>query len=104
MPTLVALYIVITTTSGATCDNKHVIVTTQFSVQMIWMMFGYYFLSETSFGLQELSLPASAGWETKKFWHSPELGSLLYSLYKIPLAQACFPLTQPNFHSQAGER
>ena len=26
------------------------------------------------------------------FWHSPKLGSVLYSLYKIPLAQACFPL------------
>ena len=34
----------------------------------------------------------NAGWETKFFWHSPELGSLLYSLYKISLAQACFPL------------
>ena len=46
-----------------------------------------------------------AGWETKNFWHSPELGSLLYSLYKIPLAQACFPLARPNFHShwRAGE-
>ena len=46
------------------------------------------------------------GWETKIFRHSPELGSLLYSLYKIPLAQACFPLTRPNFHShwRAGER
>ena len=45
------------------------------------------------------------GWETKIYWHSPELSSLLYSLYKIPLAQACFPLTQPNFHShwRAGE-
>ena len=39
------------------------------------------------------------GWETKVFWHSPELGSLLYSQYKIPLAQACFPLGRPNFHS-----
>ena len=47
-----------------------------------------------------------AGWETKIFWHSPEMGSLLYSLYKIPLAQACFPLAQPNFRSHwgAGER
>ena len=35
----------------------------------------------------------------KNFWHSHELGSLLYSLYKIPLAQACFPLARPNFHS-----
>ena len=42
------------------------------------------------------------GWETKNFWYSPELGSLLYSLYKIPLAQACFPPTQPNFHSHWG--
>ena len=42
---------------------------------------------------------ARAGWETKIFWHSPKLGSLLYSLYKIPLAQACFPLARPNFHS-----
>ena len=32
------------------------------------------------------------GCETNIFWHSPELGSLLYSLYKIPLAR-------PNFHS-----
>ena len=40
-----------------------------------------------------------SGWETKNFWHSPELDSLLYSLYKIPLAQACFPLTRPNFFS-----
>ena len=47
-----------------------------------------------------------SGWETKNFWHSPELGSLLYSQYKIPLAQACFPLARPNFHShwRAGER
>ena len=47
-----------------------------------------------------------AGWDTKIFWHSPELGSLLYSLYKIPLAQACVPLAPPNFHShwRAGER
>ena len=38
--------------------------------------------------------------------NSPKLGSLLYSLYKIPLAQACFPLAWPNFHShwRAGER
>ena len=41
-----------------------------------------------------------AGRETKNFWHSPELGSLLYSLYKIPLAQACFALARPNFHLQ----
>ena len=40
-----------------------------------------------------------AGWETKIIWYSPELGSPLYSLYKIPLAQACFPLARPNFHS-----
>ena len=47
-----------------------------------------------------------SGWETKIFWYSPKLGSLLYSLYKIPLAQACFPLARPNFHShwRAGER
>ena len=37
------------------------------------------------------------GWESKMFWHSPELGSLLYSLYKIPLAQACFPLSRAKF-------
>ena len=45
------------------------------------------------------------GWETKILWHSPDLGSLLYSLYKIPLAQACFPLARPDFHSHwwAGE-
>ena len=48
----------------------------------------------------------TAGWETKICWYSPELGSLLNSLYKIPLAQACFPLARPNFHShwRAGER
>ena len=34
----------------------------------------------------------TSGWKTKNFWHLPGLGSLLYSLYKIPLAQACFPL------------
>ena len=47
-------------------------------------------------GTQEIS-----GWETKQFWHLPELGGLLHtiSLYKIPLAQACFPLARPNFHS-----
>ena len=39
-----------------------------------------------------------ADWETEIFWYSPELSSLLYSLYKIPLAQACFPLARPNFH------
>ena len=43
------------------------------------------------------------GWETKLFWHSPELGSLLYSLYKIPLAQACIPLARPIF-TRIGER
>ena len=35
----------------------------------------------------------------KFFWHSPELGSLLYMyiLYKIPLTQACFALvSQPD--------
>ena len=37
-------------------------------------------------------LQVSTGWETKIFWHSPKLCSLLYSLHKIPLAQACFPL------------
>ena len=49
---------------------------------------------------------ASTGWETIIFWHLPKLGSLLYSLYKIPFAQACFPLARPNFHShwRAGER
>ena len=49
---------------------------------------------------------ADAGWKTKILWHSTELGSLSYSLYKIPLVQACFPLAQPNFHShwRAGER
>ena len=54
----------------------------------------------------EKSLGSWAGWETKIFWYSPELGSLLYSLYKIPLAQACFPLIRPNFHWywRAGER
>ena len=43
-----------------------------------------------------------SGWETR---HSPKLGSVLYSLYKIPLAQACFPLARPNLHShwRAGE-
>ena len=48
---------------------------------------------------------AKPGWETKIFWHSPELGSLFYILYEIPLAQACFPLTRPIFHSywRAGE-
>ena len=40
-----------------------------------------------------------AGWETKIFLDSSEPGSFLYSLYKIPLAQACFPLAWPNFHS-----
>ena len=47
-----------------------------------------------------------AGCETKIFWHSPELGSFLYTLYKIPLAQACFPLARPNFrsHWRAGKR
>ena len=47
----------------------------------------------------------NAGWETKNFGYSPELGSLLYSLYKIPLTQACFPLARPNFHwhLRAGE-
>ena len=40
---------------------------------------------------------ALTGWETKIFWHLPELGILLYSLYKIPLAQACFPLARLNF-------
>ena len=31
-----------------------------------------------------------SGWITKTFWHSPELDSLLYSLYKILLTQAFF--------------
>ena len=44
--------------------------------------------------------------ETNIFLHSPELGSLLYSLYKIPLAQVGVPLARPHFHShwRAGER
>ena len=56
--------------------------------------------------MSQYRLICYAGWETKIFWHSPELGSLLYSLYKIPLAQACFALTRPNFHSHwpAAER
>ena len=56
--------------------------------------------------LQKRYFDVFSGWETKIFWHSPEPGSLLYCLYKIPLAQACFPLAQPNFHShwRAGER
>ena len=41
----------------------------------------------------------SAGWEAQIFWHSPTLGSLLYGVYKIPLAQASFPLARPNCHS-----
>ena len=45
----------------------------------------------------------NAGWQTKNFWHLPELGSLLYSLYKIPLVQSCFPLARPNF-TRIGER
>ena len=47
-----------------------------------------------------------AGWETKKFWHSPKLGCVLYNLYKIPLAQACYTLARPYFpsHWRAGER
>ena len=49
--------------------------------------------------LTHVSKMYASGWETKFFWHSPELGSLLYSLYKIPLGQICFPLAQPNFHS-----
>ena len=50
------------------------------------------------FGLILLISYMITGWETKIFWHSPELGSLLNSLYKIPLAQACFPLARVNFH------
>ena len=48
----------------------------------------------------------ATGWEVKILSHLPKLGSLLYSLYKTPLAQACFPLARPNFHSHwwAGER
>ena len=61
-----------------------------------------------NFGLHTsvIFLDPNAGWETKSFWRSPEMGSLLYSLYKIPLTQSCFPLTRPNFHShwRAGER
>ena len=41
----------------------------------------------------------TAGLVTKIFWHLPELGSVLYSIYKIPLAQACFSLARSNFHS-----
>ena len=48
----------------------------------------------------------TTGWETKIFRDLHELGSLLYSLYKIPLAQACFQVARPNFrlHWRAGER
>ena len=42
----------------------------------------------------------ATGWETKICGHSPELGSIFYSLYKIPLVQACFTLARPYFHSQ----
>ena len=47
---------------------------------------------------QWVKIDLNPGWETKFFLHSPELCSLLYSLYKIPLAQACFPLARPSFH------
>ena len=58
-------------------------------------------LSAKSQGLFRLTLkqPGNSDWETKIFWHSPKLGSILNSLYKIPLAQACFTLAQPYFHS-----
>ena len=45
-----------------------------------------------------------AGWETKIFWHSPETGSLLYILYKIPLTQACFYTRPAKFSLGIGER
>ena len=64
----------------------------QMDIKVLWSMVNVIYIT--------------SGWETKNFWHSPELGSLLYSRYKIPLAQACFPLAWPNFHShwRAGER
>ena len=50
----------------------------------------YYGISEIY--IMEKLPKVYPGWETKFFRHSPELGSVSYSLYKIPLAQACFTL------------
>ena len=41
-----------------------------------------------------------AGWETKIFWHSPKLGSLLYSLYKNSTCLGLFS-TRPSKFSLA---
>ena len=48
----------------------------------------------------------SSVWETKFLEHSPENKSPLYVLYKIPLAQANFLLTQLKMQSHwpVGER
>ena len=69
-------------------------------VSLTWIIVGL-----TLWSLGDLN-EILTGWETKFFWHSPELGSVLYSLYKIPLSQACFTLARPYFHShwRAGER
>ena len=40
----------------------------------------------------------SAGWEPKFFGTRPNWAVSYIVLYKITLAQACFPLTQLNFH------
>ena len=40
----------------------------------------------------------SAGWEPKFFGSRPNWAVSYIVLYKIPLAQACFPLAQLNFH------
>ena len=66
---------------------------------LILLNFSFIYVDYFKVEKQQHGLILLAGWETKKFWHSPELGSFLYSLYKIPLAQACFPLARPNFHS-----
>ena len=41
----------------------------------------------------------AAGWETKNFWNSPNWAVSDKAQNKIPLAQACFLLARPNFHS-----
>ena len=44
------------------------------------------------------------GWETKNFWHSPELGSVLYTKFHLP--RPVLQLARPYFHWhwRAGER
>ena len=84
------------TCNRLTCSKYHLI------TPMTWYNLAhqpYKYINIDTTVLMHLYGVMITGWESRIFWHSPKLDSILYSLYKIPLAQACFPLARPNFHS-----